>query len=58
MLIEVYLCDAVNIPLPRGIKRPGRVADHSPPPPSSAEYKDVMSSTSIPPIRLYIVVLI
>jgi hypothetical protein len=38
-----------------GVKRPGREADHSPQ--SSAEFKNVWSYTSIPPIRLHGVVL-
>jgi hypothetical protein len=39
----------------RGVKRPGREADHTPP--SSAEVKNVWSYTSTPPIRLDGVVL-
>jgi hypothetical protein len=38
-----------------GVKRPGREADSSPP--SSAEFTNVWSYTSIPPIRLHSVVL-
>jgi hypothetical protein len=41
--------------LSRGVKRPGREADHSPP--SSAEVKNAWSYTSTPPICLYGVVL-
>jgi hypothetical protein len=41
--------------LSRGVKRPGREADHSPP--SSAEVKNAWSYTSIPPLRLHGVVL-
>jgi len=37
------------------VKRPGREAEHSPPP--SAEVKKVRSYTSSPPIRLHGVVL-
>jgi hypothetical protein len=38
-----------------GVKRPGREADHSPPP--SAEVKNTWSYTSTPPIRIHGVVL-
>jgi hypothetical protein len=34
-----------------GVKRPGREADHSPPP--TTELKNAWSNTSTPPIRLH-----
>jgi hypothetical protein len=36
---------------PRGVKRPGREADHSPP--TSADVKKMWGYTSTPPIRLH-----
>jgi hypothetical protein len=41
--------------LPRGVKRPGREADHSPP--ASAEVKKIWIYTSTPPIRPHVVAL-
>jgi hypothetical protein len=38
-----------------GIKRPGRIADHSPP--ASAEMKKIWIYTSTPPLRLHDIVL-